>query len=139
VSSGLSALFPEEVRDPTKNNRKENNRTRVRRKSPTPIHMRIRNLRICGRPHRSVPDRLVQIGTILFRLRPRRMHAQNQKPNNHQGESDVVEAIHRDPKYYISSPIMKAPAENIWCPADLCPCRFAERTLVMFARIILPQ
>jgi hypothetical protein len=100
VSGWLSPFFPEEIRDPAQNNRKENNCSRVRRKSSAPIHARIRDLRIGIRPYRRVAYGLVQIGTIGFRLRPRSMHAQNQKPEDHQTESDIVKAVH-GLKYHI--------------------------------------
>jgi hypothetical protein len=103
VSGRLSPFFPEEVRDPAQDNRKENNRTRVRRESSTPTHVRIRDLRVGIRPYRRVAYGLVQIGTTRFRLRPRGMRRQNQKPKNHQTESDIVKAVH-GLKYHIVSP-----------------------------------
>jgi hypothetical protein len=103
VSGWLSPLFSEEIRDPAENNRKENNCSRVRRERSIPIHMRIRDLCVVIRPYRRVAYGLVQIGTIRFRLGPRGMRAQNQKPEDHQSESDVVEAVH-GLKYHIVSP-----------------------------------
>ena len=94
MSGWLSPFFPEEIRDPAKNNRKENNSSRVRRESPVPIYVPTGDLRIGVRPHRRVPDGLVQIWAMWFRLRPRSMRAQNQKPDDHQRESDVIEAVH---------------------------------------------
>jgi hypothetical protein len=103
VSGWLSPFFPEEIRDPAENNRKENNCPRIRRESSIPIHMRIRDLCVGIRPYGRVANGLVQIGTIWFRLGPRGMRAQNQKPNDHQTESDIVKAVH-GLKYHIVSP-----------------------------------
>jgi hypothetical protein len=113
VSGWLSSFFSEEIRDPAENNRKENNCSRVRRESSIPIHMRIRDLRVGIRPYRRVAYGLVQIGTIRFRLRPRGMRAQNQKPKDHQTESDIVKAIH-GLKYHIVSP---APTTQLHQPS----------------------
>jgi hypothetical protein len=103
VSGWLSPFFSEEIRDPAENNRKKNNCPRVRRESPIPIHVRIRDLRVGIRPNRRVAYGLVQIGTIRFRLGPRGMRAQNQKPKDHQSESHIVKAVH-GLKYHIVSP-----------------------------------
>jgi hypothetical protein len=103
VSGWLPSFFSEEIRNPAENNRKENNSPRVRRKGSIPIHVRIRDLRVGIRPNRRVAYGLVQIGTIKFRLGPRGMRAQNQKPKDHQSESEVVEAVH-GLKYHIVLP-----------------------------------
>jgi hypothetical protein len=139
VSGRLSSFFPEEIRDPAKNNRKENNSSRIRRKSPIPIHVRIGNLRIGVRPHRCVTDRLVQIWTICFGLRPRRMHAQNQKPQDHQSKRHIVKAIH-GLKYHIRRGSQESASLTPFLKPNGMPalCGSAKRTLVMFAMFARP-